>query len=388
MSSKQDSNKTNDRMKSAANAGLPAAIILFAVVFCAFVAVPWSKKPENALLFSPIKGDLLSGRDYHAAGMDVVRRIGMSEQRVSQLTMEARSADSDRSQQLRARIKGERNNQFNIAKSGLRLLSQAEVKLKRAAEASELSAADNSRLGESLLWQAELLPSMPRVDATEIIRLKEDARTYFEQALKMDPQNGEARNGMFVLTDLGQAPPGMNDGHNHDHDVPVGMPESPEFADNLGGYIMAGNWWFDEAAARYEHLHGGGSQSEINMIVEMFTKAIESYEKAIEADPGNANVLTDCGIMYFYRSQLGGGEMVMESVMGAMQMYNAALEAQPEFPPALYNMVKMYATIGDVEKIKEFGQRYLDVTIGVTDDPNVPMMRSEIESALAMLADQ
>jgi tetratricopeptide (TPR) repeat protein len=263
------------------------------------------------------------------------------------------------------------------------------MSLKRAEKDASLSAADQARLGESLLWQAELMASMPKVDPSRPVQLREEARSRFEQALKKDPDNNDAKSGLLVLDDVTG---GAMGGHNHgteDAGFSTEMPTPPmEFGEDLAGRIAEGNWWFDEAAARYEHLHGEGTPEQRKLIVDMFTNSIEAYEAALEMDPDNPNVLTDCGIMYFYRSQLAQDETVMESVMGALQKYNAALELDPDFPPALYNMVKMYATIGDTDKMRDFCQRYLAATEDMKSDPNVQAMRSEVDRVLEMLKSQ
>ncbi len=81
-------------------------------------------------------------------------------------------------------------------------------------------------------------------------------------------------------------------------------------------------------------------------------KAIEAYDKALEMDGNDPNVLTDQGIMY---RRFGWHDK-------AIANFKKANSLNPEHPQSLYNLGIVYRDgLQDKEKAKEAWTRYLQV---------------------------
>jgi len=98
---------------------------------------------------------------------------------------------------------------------------------------------------------------------------------------------------------------------------------------NLNAWISLGNDYFDTEQAQ---------------------KAIHAYGKALELQPGNANVLTDQGVMY---RKVGWYDK-------AIANFEKAQKVEPNHLQSLYNMGIVYAMdLKQPDKAREVWNRYL-----------------------------
>lgn len=98
-----------------------------------------------------------------------------------------------------------------------------------------------------------------------------------------------------------------------------------------------------------------------------FLQAVEAYDKALEIDGNDPNVLTDQGVMF---RRLGWYDRAVEN-------FRKANELNPLHAQSLYNLGIVYRyDLNDFEKATEAWQKYLDVA---PPGPAVDQIRGEIE---------
>lgn len=100
-------------------------------------------------------------------------------------------------------------------------------------------------------------------------------------------------------------------------------------------------------------------------------KAIEAYDKALEMDDNDPDVLTDQGIMY---RRFGWFDK-------AIANFNKANSLNPEHPQSLYNLGIVYRDgLQDKEKAKEAWTRYLKVVPSGQGADKVRVMLDHMEN--------
>ena len=87
-----------------------------------------------------------------------------------------------------------------------------------------------------------------------------------------------------------------------------------------------------------------------------FSKAQVALEKAVENDPGAADILNDLGVTYLYMGQTAK----------AMKVFEAAIEIDPNFSPSYFNKALGCLAQGDKASARSYLQRYLQIK---NDDP-------------------
>ena len=100
-------------------------------------------------------------------------------------------------------------------------------------------------------------------------------------------------------------------------------------------------------------------------------KAIEIYEKALEMDGNDPNVLTDQGVMY---RRVGWFEK-------AIGNFEKANELNPRHVQSLFNLGIVYRDdLGDQQKAKEAWTRYLEIAPAGKDADQVRTMIDHMEN--------
>lgn len=87
------------------------------------------------------------------------------------------------------------------------------------------------------------------------------------------------------------------------------------------------------------------------MDIQIFPLAIECYQRAIEFDSINPDVLTDLGASYH----------AMGQVNKAIAMFEKAIALKPNHPIALFNLGISYRGQDNLEKAKYYWKKYLEV---------------------------
>ena len=115
---------------------------------------------------------------------------------------------------------------------------------------------------------------------------------------------------------------------------------------NRGAWVALGNIYFDN---------------------NQFVDAIDAYDKALELDPEDANVLTDQGVMF---RRLGWFDKAIEN-------FRTATELAPANPTPWYNLGVVYRTdLNDFPKAIEAWNRFLELT---PSGPAAEQVRQQIE---------
>ena len=100
-------------------------------------------------------------------------------------------------------------------------------------------------------------------------------------------------------------------------------------------------------------------------------KAIEAYDKALNIDGNDPDVLTDQGIMYRRVGWFGK----------AVENLEKANELNPRHTQSLYNLGIVYRDdLGDKEKAKEAWTKYLEIAPSGTDSDQVRTMIDHMEN--------
>jgi cytochrome c-type biogenesis protein CcmH/NrfG len=119
---------------------------------------------------------------------------------------------------------------------------------------------------------------------------------------------------------------------------------------NLRAWIMLGNDYFDTDQPQ---------------------KAITAYQKALELDPSNPDILTDQGVMY----------QRIQWYDRAVQNFEKANQLNPKHIQSLYNLGIVYAqNMNRPDKAVEAWSRYLAAD---PTNPNAPQVRIMLEEAKA-----
>lgn len=116
---------------------------------------------------------------------------------------------------------------------------------------------------------------------------------------------------------------------------------------NRGAWVQLGNAYFDSRQP---------------------VQAIEAYNRALELDPNDPDVLTDQGVMF----------REMKWYDRAIENFNKANELNPAHPQSLYNLGVVYRyDLNDLNRAREVWTRYLEIN---PSGPGADQIRREMEA--------
>jgi tetratricopeptide (TPR) repeat protein len=91
-----------------------------------------------------------------------------------------------------------------------------------------------------------------------------------------------------------------------------------------------------------------------------WARAISTYEKYLEKDPGNPDARVDMGICYFELAKQDPGK-AGEYYGKAVATMQAALQGHPDHQPAAFNLGVVNLQMGNIEESTEWLKRAVDL---------------------------
>jgi predicted TPR repeat methyltransferase len=100
-----------------------------------------------------------------------------------------------------------------------------------------------------------------------------------------------------------------------------------------------------------------------------FDEAAAAYQRCVELDPGNVEVLCNLGVMYRGLNKLDDAEA----------MLNKAIAAQPDFPDAYHNLARVYWQMG------RFEEAYSRIVAALNVYPRNPNIRRMLAAVYGLM---